>query len=239
MELFEALHTRRSIRRFLEREVERSKLVDIIEAGRAAPSAGNLQSYKFIVIERPELKAALAKACDEQWWLATAPVLILVCSEPVPQVRHYGERGRLYATQGAAAVIQNMLLAAHGLGLASCWVASFDPDALRTITGIPEAVQPEAVLPVGYPDECPEIPSKKPLAAQVFFASWGNRFEELAKLTGYWSESWLRRAAEAKAELEAEAAKAKKLGEATVRRFGAAVQKLAKRLIEGARKKLS
>ena len=114
-----------------------------------------------------EKKERIAEACFGQYWMVKAPVYIVVVSKTVELERLFGNRGvELYGPQNSAAVIQNMLLTIHDLGLGSCWVGAFDNDEIRKILMIPEHVQPIAVLPIGYPAEKPE-PPERPSVKQV------------------------------------------------------------------------
>lgn len=186
METLECIHTRRSIRRYSEAEVEWEKIGKILEAGTMAPSAGNLQDWKFIVVTEESTREAIAKACMEQTWMAFAPVHIIVCSEPSNTERHYGIRGlRLYTIQNSAAAIQNMLLAAHDLGLGSCWVGAFEEELVRQHAGIPDNVRPQGIITVGYAIEKPKMPIKKELYEVVFIESYRNRIKDMNQAMRY------------------------------------------------------
>ena len=132
MEVFDCIRTRRSIRRYKDKPVEWDKVVTILEAGRLAPSAGNLQNSKFIVVRDEEIRKKVAETALNQKWMEKAPIHIIVCSEPIKSKRFYGIRGeRLYTIQDCAAAIENMLLTAHSLDLRACWVGAYEEDALR------------------------------------------------------------------------------------------------------------
>ena len=176
MDVFECIKTRRSIRRYLQSPVEWGKVGTVLEAGKAAPSAGNVQDWKFIVVTSPEQKKGIAHACMDQQWIATAPVIVVVLAEPDKQKRLYGLRGEgLYTVQDCAAAIQNMLLMAHALGLGSCWVGSFNEEALRRVMFIPEEIKPQAIVTLGYPDEIVPEPPEYTLENVVFFRDFGGQ----------------------------------------------------------------
>ena len=89
--------------------------------------------WKFILIRDKDTINKLAEAALQQLWIASAPFIIVVSSETEKLNQFYGVRGeRLYSIQNCAAAIQNMLLAAHALGLASCWVGAFDENIIKT-----------------------------------------------------------------------------------------------------------
>ncbi|MEM2130901.1 MAG: nitroreductase family protein [Candidatus Woesearchaeota archaeon] len=183
MNVFEAIATRRSIRKFMAKDVPMEILGIILDAGRYAPSAGNLQSWKFIIVKDNGNKQAIAEACMQQMWIAEAPVVIVVCAEVEKTKMFYGIRGeRMYVIQNCAAATQNMLLTAHALGLASTWVSAFDDDMLRRAIGAPEDVRPQAVLPIGYPDEIVPAPIRYTLENTCFFEAYGRKITNIARV---------------------------------------------------------
>lgn len=180
-DFLEVIRSRRTIRKFSPKSVEWDKISQVLEAGRHAPSAGNLQDWKFIVILEEELKMQLAEASLQQYFMVQAPILIVVCSEPEKIIRYYGARGeKLYSVQNNAACVQNMLLAANALGLGTCWIGAFDEDEVRRVLNIPADARPQAIICLGYPGESPKQPPKYPLETLVYFNSWKNKLRDPA-----------------------------------------------------------
>ena len=164
MDAIECMRGRRSVRKYLDVPVEWDKVATILDCGRLAPSAGNVQNWKFIVVGEKGTKEALAQACVQQLWIGNAPVVIVIVSEPEKCKRYYGVRGeRLYSVQNCAAAAQNMLNAAHALGLGGCWVGAFDPEEARKVLKIPDELEPIAFTPLGYPDDQPRDKIRKPI----------------------------------------------------------------------------
>lgn len=156
MDLFEAIYTRRSIRKFLAIPVEFDKLSEIVKAGCYAPCAGNLQNWKFIIETDPEVIKGLYHHTLEQEAFLSATAAIIVVAETEEGEKFYGMRGkRLYAIQNCAAAIQNMLLAAHALDLGAVWIGAFDENRVNDQYSIPSAARAQAIILVGYPDEKP------------------------------------------------------------------------------------
>ena len=148
----EAIRTRRSARRFADRDIEPGVVERLIEAATWAPSAGNLQPWRFFAVRGEAWKTALAEAALGQRFVAQAPVVVVVCAEPGRSATRYGERGRmLYCLQDTAAATQNLLLAAAALGIGSCWVGAFDEEAVSRALGLPPGFRPVAIIPLGYP----------------------------------------------------------------------------------------
>jgi nitroreductase len=138
MDVAEAIRSRRSIRAFTDAGVSREQVAELLGAGKSAPSAGNLQARDFFVISSQGVKDSLAR------------------------IEPYGARGReLYCLQDAAAAVQNMLLAAHSMGLACCWVGAFDESQVHEILKLPGHLRPVAIVPVGHPAERGRGPPKR------------------------------------------------------------------------------
>lgn len=181
-DILELIKSRRNVKDFLPKFVSWEKITRVIDAGRHAPCSGNIQNWRFIIIYDSDQKQQLAEASHDQYEIVNAAYLIVVCGEPEKAERYYGERGKkLYSIQNCAAAIQNMLLEAHSLGLATRWVGGFDEDKVRIILGIPLEIDPQAIVVLGYAKEVPPKPPKYPLESLVFFGSWRNRLKDPAK----------------------------------------------------------
>lgn len=168
MDYFELIRRRRSVRVFARKSVEDAKLEQILEAARAAPTAGNLQAYEIYVARRPEVRSALAAAALGQDFIRQAPVALVFCTHAARSSSRYGERGsRLYAVQDATIACTFAMLAATALGLGSVWVGAFRDEEVWRAIGAPKGHQPVAILPVGYPGETPEPTGRRPLAEFV------------------------------------------------------------------------
>jgi len=160
------LYLRRfSCRRFHNDAVEESELAFILEAARWAPSAGNLQPWRFFVVRDPSTREALALSAYRQKFVSShAPVVIVVCAVAEESARHYGTRGAsLYCLQDTAAAVENILLAATELGLGSCWVGAFDETAAARALDLPDGWRPVAMIPIGRPAEGAPARARRPL----------------------------------------------------------------------------
>ncbi|MBW2977242.1 nitroreductase family protein [Candidatus Woesearchaeota archaeon] len=186
MDTFECIKTRRATRKYLDVPVAWDLVSNILEAGRYAPSAGNLQNWKFIVILEKPKREAIAEACLKQMWMAEAPVIIVICAEPKKAERYYGIRGeRLYTIQNCAAVAANMLLEAHNQGLGGCWVGAFDEEMVKRALAMPEEARPQIILTFGYPDEKVPVPTRFPLEPMTYFERWRGRIQDVPTYFGY------------------------------------------------------
>lgn len=191
MEVFECIHTRRSIRKFQNIPVEFEKVGRIIEAGFQTPSAGNIQDFRFVIVQDDSKRAKIAEACLQQYWMEQAPVHIIVCVDIKRSKQFYGIRGeRLYALQHAGAVAQTMLLSAHALGLGACWVGGFDEAQMKTICGIPDYARPQVIITVGYADEIPPKPPKFIIDTFTYIERYNNKIRNFPPAISEWSPVW-------------------------------------------------
>lgn len=168
----EIIKGRRSIRKFKDGAVEKEKIEEVINAAQMAPSAGNLQARDFVIVTNKITKRQLTKAALGQSFIEQAPVVIVVVASIDRSSRIYRSRGELYAILDAAAGIENMLLAAHMIGLGACWVGAFDENTVGELLGIPDKALPVAIIPVGYPDEQPVMPPRIAMDRLVHYETW-------------------------------------------------------------------
>lgn len=164
MEFSEVLSKRRSVRHFdTKKAVSDNDVRALLEAAVVAPSAGNIQPWRFTVIRSAEARETLGSVMHQRW-AAAAPVIIVVSADARPCYARYSDRGEnLYAIQDTAAAVENILLTAVDRGLASCWIGAFDPAAVRDALDIKAPITPVAVLPVGYSAESAGRPVRRPL----------------------------------------------------------------------------
>ena len=165
MEFSEVIAKRRSVRHFNAKlDVSDDDIRYLMETAVSAPTAGNIQPWRFTIVRSIEAREKLAAALRQRW-ATSAPVVIVVSVDPRPCAARYSDRGeRLYAIQDSAAAVENILLAAVDRGLASCWIGAFDADAVRDALGIAEPLEPIAILPVGYSAESAGRPARRPLS---------------------------------------------------------------------------
>lgn len=170
MELGEAIKKRRSIRKYLTRKVENDKLDRVLEAGRLAPSAKNLQEWRFVVVRDEGRRKRLADAAKGQTFVGEAPVVIAACATVTDYVMTCGQ---LTYPIDLAIALEHMVLAAAAEGLGTCWIGAFYEEEVKKILNIPPEVRVVALLPLGYPDESPHPRPRKEIGEIVAFESWG------------------------------------------------------------------
>tara|TARA_Y100000310_G_scaffold326935_1_gene392554 strand:+ start:1431 stop:2024 length:594 start_codon:yes stop_codon:yes gene_type:complete len=175
MQLKDSILGRRSIRRYKDREVPLSLVGEIIELAKHAPSSGNLQNWRFIIVTDMKKREKLAEASLEQYWMVEAPVHIVVCNDYEKVKEHYGKMGRMYSIQNCAAVAYAIMLAAQEKGLGTCWVGAFDPDAVQRELNIPQEMDPEIIITLGYSNDKKMPALRETLHYLSYFEEWGTK----------------------------------------------------------------
>jgi nitroreductase len=150
MDLFEAIRTYRPCRQYLAKPVPSDKLKAVLGAARLAPSQGNFQPWRFVVVQDDEIKRKLAQACVRGRTVGEAPVVVVAFSveEDIPVT--VGGYISAYPLDVAVA-IGHLQLAATAEGLGSSWMVDFHEDKVRDVLGVPEGIHPLAVIPIGFP----------------------------------------------------------------------------------------
>ena len=190
MDIFSAIRERRSCRSFLPDAIGSEILGKILEAGTLAPSAANNQPWEFIVVTNAEIKKeifaesekcrrALFEKSGWKWvdryrigFINEAPVIIAVVGDPKKTgADMFLEGGGLAYQHGCAAAIQNMLLAAHALGLGTLWFTLFEKDSIRKTLKIDQAKEPLALICLGKPAAAPPQTPRKAVKEVTSFVS--------------------------------------------------------------------
>ncbi|MEK6873694.1 MAG: nitroreductase family protein [Nanoarchaeota archaeon] len=183
MDFDKIVRERRSIRKFKKKRPDWRDILECIEAARQAPSAGNLHAVKFILVDNPEIIADLAEAADQDFIL-DAHYVVVVCSDSTQVERSYYERGERYLRQQSGAAIENFLLKLTDLGLGGCWVGAFVDDHVKRVLHIPDRVNVEAIIPIGYSADISKR-SKKPGEDSFFyFNKYGDKFLKPRRVVG-------------------------------------------------------
>ncbi len=162
MELQKALESRRSTRAFTERKLTRAEIEKLLRAATLAPSACNMQSWYFYVLADEAERAKLKGICAD--WIASAPVVFIVCTDRNGIVSRFGSRAEKFPVQDTALAMENLLLKAADMGLGGCIIGAYKQEECTKAFNIPENHRIVALLPVGEPAR--EIPAteRKPLA---------------------------------------------------------------------------
>lgn len=169
MNTIDCLLNRRSIRKYKDKIVSKEIIDIILEAAMYAPSARNLQPWHFVVIAKKEMLNKLSEVHPYAKMLKEAPMAILVCGDQSID-ENVG-----YLAQNCAAATQNILLAAHDLGLGSVWLGVYPREpriqAMKELFNLPEHVLPISLIAIGYPDEEKPRPERF-IPERVHYEGW-------------------------------------------------------------------
>lgn len=164
MEFFETVRQRQSVRAFSATAIPEEKLKAILKAANRAPSAGNYQSYEIYFVAGEYKRTALTAATFGQTFVIQAPVSLVFCAN---RTRCQYEPPDLYALEDATIACTFAMLAATAVGLSTCWIGAFNPEAVAKVIGAPKDQTPVAILPIGYAAENPERTSRRELSDLV------------------------------------------------------------------------
>ncbi len=177
MDFYEVIKTRRSVRSYKKDDIPEDVLKRVLNAARIAPSGSNRQPWRFIVIKDEQRKKKIAELCHNQSFIAQAPVVIAGCGRNI----HYnrGEwMGDYSVLVDVAIAFDHLTLAARAEGLGTCWIGSFDNDAIKNFLGIPADYNVVALTPLGYPasdNAFHETKDRLALEELVFYEKWGGK----------------------------------------------------------------
>lgn len=178
MNIFECIFNRRSTRSFKSDPVDDKLIGVMLYSATHAPSTGNTQDWHFVVVKEEEIKKKLAEAALRQRFVAEAPVIIVVCIDKENAIMRYGKRGEtFYSVQDTANATMILMLAAHALGLKTCWVGAFDEDRVGHIIELPNQLRPVAIVPVGYSGETPKKPRRIPFEQLTSVNTYGKKYD--------------------------------------------------------------
>ncbi len=161
--IIESLHQRKSVRAYLDKPIPSDAKKAILEAALQAPTAGNMTLYTILDITDPDIKSRLAVTCDDQPFIATAPMVLIFCADyyrwyqlfcrHVSQVRTPAHGDLLLANADAFIAAQNAVVAAESLGIGSCYIGDITEnfEIHRELLNLPDHVIPTCMICFGYP----------------------------------------------------------------------------------------
>ncbi len=165
----ELISKRYSVRSYKPDLVEGDKLALVLEAARLAPSASNRQPYQLIVVKTAGREKELKRIYSGNFF-TEAPLVICACA--LPSQAWSRKDGTDYSQVDIAIAMDHLILAAAELGLGTCWIAAFDPDAAREVLSLPAEAVPVVFTPLGYPADKPGTKNRKALTDLVRYDHW-------------------------------------------------------------------
>lgn len=169
MAVLESIKKRYSVRSYKAKPVETEKLNNILEAARIAPSAKNMQEWRFVVVRDPGIIKQLVPAANNQAFVGQAPVVIAGCAVLTDYVMRCGQTA--YPIDLAIAM-EHIALQAAEEGLGTCWIGSFFEDQVKKILQIPENVKIVDIMTLGYPADTQTSRKREPLEKIVSYDKW-------------------------------------------------------------------
>ncbi|MDR1619453.1 MAG: nitroreductase family protein [Clostridiales bacterium] len=171
MDIYSLIQKRRSVRKYKDTLVDEEKLQRVLRAGCAAPSWGNRQCWRFVVIRDAAARKRLGVAIADAPFVMEAPIQIVVLAEESDSGI---KEGKEYYLADCAIAVSYMMLAAANEGLASCCVTAFSENAVRNALMVPQDKKVAAILPLGYADETPAPTPRRRQSETVFYDTWVN-----------------------------------------------------------------
>ena len=168
MSIFEIMKKRYSCRAYLDKPIEKEILEQIFEAARQAPSAKNLQDWRFVVVTDKANKQKVAECTNHPNAFGKAGAMIAACSVCSDSMRC----GQLIAPIDVSIALEHIALMATELGLATCWIGSFDTEKVRQVLGIPKDVAIIELMVLGYPGEGSRQTTRVPVENVVCYNKW-------------------------------------------------------------------
>ncbi len=166
MEFFDLIASRCSVRAYQARPVEKEKLDRILAAAVIAPTAANRQPFRMIVVPTRGREDELRRVYSRDWFVQ-APLVICACGVEAEAWRRRDGRG--YVDIDVTIAMDHLILAAHDLGLGTCWIGAFDPAAAREVLRLEPGLEPLLFTPLGYPAGPPRPKVRRPLTDLVRF----------------------------------------------------------------------
>jgi len=168
MNVREAIQNRYSCRNYQDEPIEAEKIAQIFEAARLAPSAKNLQDWRFVAVTDPAMKHKMAVAANEQMFIEKAGVIIAACSNSDYVMRC----GQKIGAIDVSIALEHIALQATELGLATCWIGSFYPEKVREVLDIPDETEVVELMSLGYPADTPRQPKREPMENILCYNKW-------------------------------------------------------------------
>ncbi len=185
MDVFEAIKTRRSIRKYSQQPVEKEKLDAVLEAVRMSPSWANFQCWRMIVVRDMQTKERISelsyvesyfspkgyKSNPSKKALVDAPLVLVLCADPAQSGAIWGQN---YYLTDCGIAAENLMLAARAQGLGTVFVGIYEEEKVKKLLNIPDSIRVVGLFPLGYPlEDKREGPPRKPISESCFFERWG------------------------------------------------------------------
>jgi nitroreductase len=171
MDFEQLIKHRYSCRHYSPDQIEEDALNKILEAARLAPTAANRQPFQIIIIKTKGKEDQLMNIYLKDWFVQP-PLVLCVCSDPEAGWFRKKFDNQSYATVDAAIVMDHITLQAADLGIGTCWIGAFNPQAAREFLKLPDHIEPIAFTPLGYPLDEAKPKTRKPISDLIRHETW-------------------------------------------------------------------
>lgn len=157
-QFYNLVASRYSCRKYTSAPVDRELIMAVLDTARLAPSACNRQPWQFLVLDTPESRQPVLDCYGREWMKNIPAFIVALGLKDEAWVRQYD--GKNHVDIDLAIAVEHICLSASSLGLGTCWICHFDPRLLSEKLGLPDNVEPIAIVPVGHPDPDAAVPQK-------------------------------------------------------------------------------
>jgi nitroreductase len=152
LDFYEVIRTRRSVRSFKRDPIPEEVLNRVLETTRVSPSGSNRQPWRFILVKDDVLKRKMISACNNQKFVADAPLIVVACGKRLP-INRGGYMGEMSMLLDVSIAFTHLILAGRAEGLGTCWIGAFKNEEIKKLLEVPDEYEVVAVTPLGYPSE--------------------------------------------------------------------------------------
>ncbi|TCS80532.1 nitroreductase family protein [Pectinatus cerevisiiphilus] len=180
--MLKEIQNRRSIRKYLPKDVDDELILQLLASARYAPSGSNTQPWHFLIVRDKKQQSKIVRADHNQTWMLTAPVFIVCAADINTRITNNTTNINLdencalpelkLIIRDSAIAIEHIVLEAEHLGIATCWTAWFNQDEMKKAINAPTNLYICAVLTVGFADEAPTPRPRKKLIDLINYENW-------------------------------------------------------------------
>jgi len=150
LDFYKVIRTRRSVRSFKKEPIPDEVLNRVLDTARVAPSGGNRQPWKFILVKDERLRQRMVAACNDQKFMMDAPLIVVACGQKLP-INRGGYMGEMSILLDVSIAFTHLILAARAEGLGTCWIGAFNNKEIKKLLKVPNEYEVVAATPLGYP----------------------------------------------------------------------------------------
>ena len=175
MDLNKIIKSRHSIRKFQKKDVDYKLIGTILEVCRFAPSSGNIQNWRFIIVKDKEKKEKIANLSLNQMWMIEAPVHLVICYDNRNIKMLYPENYKEFSIQNVSIISTMIMLKINELELGACWISVTKQKQISTLLNLPEYIIPSVIITLGYPEGINKKSSRNNIELMTYLEEFGRK----------------------------------------------------------------